>query len=173
MTTNQPGHVLAADDVLAALADASTPPARGILAATRGLPGAGKTSWALAWQARLTCRGLTVARISRDDIRADLGLNPAATTPDQEATVTVVHHDRIRSALTAGVHVVLVDNTHLADQHLTATLTIGQDCGATTAIADLRGVPIRVCVTHDATRTGTAHLGPDRIHAIATAAGLG
>lgn len=47
MTTSQPSHVPADDDVLAALADAGTPPAQGILAATRGLPGAGKTSWAL------------------------------------------------------------------------------------------------------------------------------
>jgi predicted kinase len=164
--------VTGADEVLDALLT-STPPARGVLAVTRGLPGCGKTRWAITWQARLSARGLSVARISRDDIRADLGLDPATTTPDQEAQVTTEHHDRIHGAFTNGAHVVLVDDTHLADHHLAATLDVGQEVGATVTVADLRHVPIQVCITRDATRTGTAHVGADRIHAIATAAGIG
>jgi adenylylsulfate kinase-like enzyme len=109
-----PTPPLDADEVLAALA-AGTParPAgrsqaqagpRGtpVLAATRGLPGAGKTWWAQTWQARLTSRGLAVTRVSRDDVRAAFGRNPATTTSDQEAQVTAEHHARIRTALTDG-----------------------------------------------------------------------
>lgn len=68
--------------------------------------------------------------------------------------------------------VVLVDDTHLIEEHLAATLSVGNLCGATVAVADLRDVPLQQCIQRDATRTGTAHLGADRIRAIAAAAAL-
>ena len=179
-----PAHPQDADGVLAALTAStqdrpasgsqapSGPQATPVLAATRGLPGAGKTWWARTWQARLTCAGLAVTRVSRDDVRAAFGLNPAATTSDQEARVTAEHHARIRAALRNGVDVVLVDDTHLVEEHLAATLSVGIQCGAIVAVADLRDVPVRQCIQRDATRTGTARLGADRIRAIAAAADL-
>ncbi|HET9656409.1 MAG TPA: AAA family ATPase [Kineosporiaceae bacterium] len=159
--------VPSADQVLAGLVDGAG--GRPVLVATRGLPGCGKTRWAQTWQIRLTGHGLTVSRISRDDVRAALGLNPATTTPQQEVEVTLEHHARIRAALTGGSDVVLVDDTHLQEDHLAATLAVARACGAQVAVADLRHVPLDVCIRRDATRTGRAHVGAERIRTLAAA----
>jgi predicted kinase len=148
-------------------------PERCVLVATRGLPGAGKTTWARDELARLRAAGVRAARLSRDDTRGMLGLDPATTTEQQEDEVTTTHHSLIRALVAAGMEVVILDDTHLHPEHLRVTSALAKACGAQLRVHDMRHVPVQTCIEHDATRTGTAHLGADRIHAMATAAGMG
>jgi predicted kinase len=151
----------------AALVDAPA-----LIVATRGLPGSGKTTWALAELARLRALGVRAGRVSRDDVRATLGLAPGRTTAAEEDEVTAVQHAWIGGLIAAGVRVVLVDDTNLNPAHVTALADLAGGLGAGFEIRDLRHVPVATCIAHDDSRTGAAHLGAERILAIATGAGL-
>lgn len=71
---------------------------------TRGLPAAGKTTWAKEWVAAGDGR----ARINRDDLRAML-YNRARLTFSEEERVTSVQRDATRALLASGVDVVCDD----------------------------------------------------------------
>lgn len=140
------------------------PPA--LVVATRGLPGSGKTTWATWWLQVLADAYVPVARLSRDDVRAQLGLHPARTTREDEAAVTLAHHAGITSLLDQ-VRVVVVDDTHLLDEHLAHTQAVAAAAGAVVEVVDLRGVHARTCIARDARRQGVARVGAERIQLMA------
>ena len=71
---------------------------------TRGLPAAGKTTWAKAWTAEAPGR----ARVNRDDLRAML-YGRARLDWAEEERVTAVQRDTVRALLKAGTDVVCDD----------------------------------------------------------------
>lgn len=71
---------------------------------TRGLPAAGKTTWAKAWTAEAPGR----ARVNRDDLRSML-YGRARLEWAEEERVTAVQRDTVRALLKAGTDVVCDD----------------------------------------------------------------
>ena len=71
---------------------------------TRGLPAAGKTTWAKEWTAEAPGR----ARVNRDDLRAML-YGRARLEWAEEERVTAVQRDTVRALLKAGTDVVCDD----------------------------------------------------------------
>lgn len=125
------------------------------LTITRGLPGSGKTRRMLATGAALA---------GRDRFR--VALHGGFTgLPAHEAQVTVVQLAVIYALLQRGDDVA-VDDCNLLDEHLEPLVRLGRECGAEVVIEDLTGVPLEVCIANDATRTGTARLGAEKIQAI-------
>ena len=83
---------------------------------TRGLPGSGKTTLALAWVARDPEHRV---RVNRDDLRAELFAAEGLLSADEEAEVTRVQRQRTAAALQSGCSVVC-DDTHLRERALAA-----------------------------------------------------
>lgn len=77
--------------------------------AYRGLPGSGKTTDA---KRKVNLFPETYVRVSRDDIRAALGISGGIGTPDEENMVTAMEDAGIKAGLAAG-KTVLVDATNL------------------------------------------------------------
>lgn len=80
---------------------------------TRGLPAAGKTTWAKAW---VLDDPLTRARVNRDDLRAMMFIKPTYEW-QQEQQVTAVQRAAVRDLLTGGYDVV-VDDMHLRPKYV-------------------------------------------------------
>jgi predicted kinase len=150
----------------------SSDPLRPRLIMYRGLPGSGKTSHATEELHRHRAAGRGAARLSRDDVRQALGLIAGATSAGEEAEVTEIQARFLHSLLDAGISVVLLDDTNLTDDRVQHLAHLAGRHDATLDIVDLRGVPVQVCVDRDATRTGSAHVGADRIRSMAAQAGL-
>jgi adenylylsulfate kinase-like enzyme len=148
-----------------------TTPTGPLVVLWRGLPGAGKTTAARAEQARLRAAGQRSVLVGRDHLRSLAGLDPATTTPTDEDTITALQAALLQTAAHHGL-TVLVDDTTLTDTALTHLTDLATRAGAPLEIRDLRDVPLNTCLARDATRTGTAHLGADRLTTIATTAGL-
>jgi predicted kinase len=127
------------------------------LIATIGLPGSGKTTWALK-QVDRNPDG--VCRSNRDAIRvAHAGRRLG--TPAQEAIVTRAQHEMIRAAFAYGYHTVIVDDTNL---HGTGALErLAADLGVTFSVRDFRHVPLTTCLQRNRTREGGARLPEDVI----------
>lgn len=125
------------------------------LTITRGPPGSGKTTRMLATGAALA---------GRDRFRVALHGGYTGLSA-HEAQVTVVQLAVIRALLTRGDDVA-VDDCNLVDEHLAPLVQLGRECGAEVVIVDLTDVPLDRCIANDATRTGTAHLGEQKIRAI-------
>jgi predicted kinase len=122
-----------------------------VLVAYRGRPGSGKTTHADAWVTALRLAGTPAARVSRDDVRAALRRTPGGT-PDRSDRVTAVHHAVVARLFEHGIHVVLIDDTHLDEHDLTATADLAQHLRATLHVADLRAVPATRCLGRDTRR---------------------
>lgn len=145
---------------------------RRLLVAYRGLPGSGKTTQARARLAGLRRAGVPAARVSRDDVRARSGI-PQAGTRAQEAAVTAMHHAAVTGLFEARrLAVVLVDSTHLDEDHLADTAALAERCGADLEVVDLRAVPVLVCVARDRTRPPGQRVGRSTITALADRHGL-
>lgn len=108
---------------------------------TRGLPGAGKTTWA---------RKQRGVRVNRDDLR--LMLHGGRTgTGWAEMQVTIAQRAQIDALLRAGVDVIC-DDTNLRNQTIRELAEIGASAGAAVRLEDFTGVPVDVCVERDAGR---------------------
>lgn len=117
------------------------------LTATRGLPGSGKTSWALAQLAAAEPGQL--ARLNRDDLRQMLH-NQAPHTPLTEQQVTLAQHAGIEQLLRAGVSVI-VDDTNLRARHLRTLAELAWRCGAEFVVRDF-DTPLEQCLRRDQQR---------------------
>jgi adenylylsulfate kinase-like enzyme len=137
-----------------------------VLVAYRGLPGSGKTTHADAQVTALRQAGTAAARVSRDDIRATMRLT-AGGTPDQPDRVTAVHHAVITRLFEHGIDVILLDDTHLEQGHLSATTDLAHHLGADLHVIDLRTVPLTTCQTRDARRHPDLRVGANTIAALA------
>lgn len=124
---------------------------------TRGLPGSGKTTWALYECSQFARVGAYVARISRDDLRVQL-YGPRSKDyydhPDlqeREAEVTRIQHERIRLFLSAGVSVI-VDDTNLPVRRCRELMRIAEECGAYIEEIRFDNVPLSECIERQASR---------------------
>jgi predicted kinase len=117
------------------------------LVVTRGLPGCGKTTWALAWVAEDRSGR---ARVNRDDLRAmiDGGAWAAGVTEEKVARARdAVIGDLLRD----GVDVVC-DDTNLAARTVRELVTVAGRNGADVEVKDMTGVPLETCLARDAAR---------------------
>lgn len=123
------------------------------LTITRGLPAAGKTTWAKA-QPHLV-------RVNRDDLRRMLH-GGRLGTPAAEMEVTAAHHAAVEALLRRGADVVC-DDTNLRARYVRALMEIAQRCGARIEFRDFTDVPVEECVRRDALREGEARVGAEVI----------
>jgi predicted kinase len=127
---------------------------------TRGLPGSGKTYWALGYIADQPPG--TVIRLNRDELRR-------MTYPNYRHPVYPVEQ-RITDALDASLEAlllsccdVIVDNTNLRAHYVRALLVIARKAGADVQVMDFTHVTLEQCIARDAQRTGAEHVGEEVI----------
>lgn len=113
---------------------------------TRGLPAAGKTTWAKAWVA---VDPANRARINRDDLRAMAYETPDYSWP-QEAAVTEASRAAVRALLAAGRDVV-ADDTNLRPKYVREWIRFARANGAEVEVVEF---PISVdeAIERDAQR---------------------
>ncbi|MCP2330743.1 AAA family ATPase [Actinoalloteichus caeruleus] len=128
-----------------------------VIIATRGLPGSGKTTWAEWVALQLATHGASVLSISRDEVRAALGV----THGEAEARVTRIQHSRIREALDFGMEVIIVHDTLLTERAERALRRLADAGGARLLISSFLHVPLATCIARDALRA--APVGADVI----------
>ena len=123
---------------------------------TRGLPGAGKTTWAR--------RQRGAVRVNRDDLRRMLhgGWSGQGWA---EVQVSVAQRAAIEALLRAGVNVIS-DDTNLAGRVVRELSDLAGQCGASVVIKDFTDVPLEVCLERDAERDGDDRVGEDAIGAM-------
>lgn len=112
------------------------------LVTTRGLPGSGKTTWALNRLTELP-PGLIV-RVSRDDLRAMMH-GGEVFDPFIQAQVTLVEIAAIRAAFTSGAHEVIVDRTNTNPEHLAALRDLANEIGVDFEVKDFSHVTVEEC----------------------------
>jgi predicted kinase len=136
------------------------------LIVTRGLPGAGKSTRALAWVAQDPRRR---ARVGSDQIAAML--HPQVITgsgygPLFAAREQLVVHAAIEVLLAAGVDVVC-DDPFLLPAYLDAVRELAQRCDAELVIWDMTDVDVAECIARDQQRgySGGRSVGEQEIRA--------
>ncbi len=97
-------------------------PTRGRLILTRGIPGSGKSSWALEWVAESP---ESRVRLSRDDLRSMLHGKRWGLPGGAEQAITRYQHAIARDALDRGLDVV-VDGTNLRARDVRAWQAVGE-----------------------------------------------
>lgn len=114
---------------------------------TRGLPGSGKTTRALAWVSEDPARRV---RVNRDDTRAMLH-GQRLGTREQEDEVSAVTHAAILGRLHAGKDVV-VDDTNLPAHTVRTLQQLATQAGAGFEVWDLTHVTLATCIERDRLR---------------------
>jgi len=132
-----------------------------MLVCTVGLPGSGKSTWALAWVAQDPAGR---ARVGRDGLRETLRGARVWSDPGLEAQVTVAQHATVRALLQAGWSVV-VDDTNLRRDHLTRLIQIGQECGAAVVVHRM-DTPLEECIRRDALQPRGQRVGAEGIRTL-------
>jgi predicted kinase len=117
------------------------------LVVTRGLPGCGKTTWALAWVAEDRSGR---ARVNRDELRAMIDGGAWAVGITEEKVVRA-RDAVIGDLLRDGIDVVC-DDTNLAARTVRELVTVAGRNGAEVEVEDMTGVPLEVCLARDAAR---------------------
>lgn len=126
---------------------------------TRGLPAAGKTTWAKEWViGDPTAR----ARVNRDDLRAMLFIKPTYEW-HQEQQVTVVQRAAVRELLRAGCDVV-IDDTNLRPKYVREWQRFARANGADLEIIEFP-IDVKEAIRRDAERV--APVGADVIRRMA------
>lgn len=124
------------------------------LIATRGLPGSGKSTKAVAWVAEDVEHR---ARVNRDSFRAMFHGGWLGTRA-QENMVTAVQTAAVRELLAANVDVI-VDDTNLRAVDLDGWRRMAGPWKATFEVWDLTDIPLTVCLQRDAHRDEAAQVG--------------
>lgn len=115
---------------------------------TRGLPGSGKTYYALNWIAEDPRHR---ARVNRDDLRKHLFNDEGVLGHGQESVITKVQQQAVLNLLRQNYDVI-VDDTHLRSKYITAWYVLMKKHGYEFEVIDFRDVPIETCVARDAKR---------------------
>lgn len=139
---------------------------RAKLTMCRGLPGSGKTTWAMAQPATV--------RVNQDAIRRELGWTSWAAwdfTGPAENEVHAIKIRRIELGLSAGRHVIS-DDTNLGRKRKLAMEELAKAHDADFAIKDFTDVPVDVCIKRDNLRVPEARVGEAVIHKMAVQYGL-
>jgi predicted kinase len=131
---------------------------RPTLVVTRGLPGSGKSTAAIAW---VSADPQWRARMNRDDLRT-MAHGRFLGTGAQEAIVSGAQHAGVRTALSHGTSVV-VDDTNLRSSDVTLFEKIAAEMDADFEVWDFRDAPLERCIATDAQRPADERVGEDRI----------
>lgn len=140
------------------------------LTLTRGLPGSGKTTWAVE---QVEDDDNTV-RVSRDDLRATVFGGEGVLPWEREKLVTTLQQQMVRTLLAAGKHVI-VDDLNLRAKYTRAWADLAVAAGADLRVQDF-DTPLLQCINQDWSRwmQGGRHVGEEVIrdlHARFLAAG--
>lgn len=120
----------------------------------QGLPGSGKTTWAL-----LECeKSLYTVRINKDEIRQEFEKDGWVWTPKNEQNVIEARDQRIRDAFYAGADIVISDDTNFGRKHEARLRQLARECGAEFEIKRF-DIPVEECIRRDAQRSGKARVG--------------
>ena len=135
----------------------------------RGLPGAGKSTWAGEY---MRTHPGQAGVVSRDTIRQHvlgLSMTPGDAVLDRagEGIVTAITEATARALLAAG-RTVIADATHLHADHIDSWRVLSAEYGVPVEVVDL-DVPVEECIRRDAERAaaGGRGVGADVIHAMA------
>jgi predicted kinase len=143
------------------------------LVMTQGLPGSGKSTWALAEMRRGLDNGTNVVRVNKDDIRrqleAELGWQ---WSPDNEARVIGIRDARIRWAFEQGAELVISDDTNFGRKHRTRLAELAAEARAVFEVKRF-DTPVGECVQRDSLRTDKARVGEDVILKMARTYNIG
>jgi len=120
----------------------------------QGIPGSGKTTWALR-----QIRDTNFRRANRDDIRALFGDSSLLLKPDFEKEITKLQQFAVRTALKAG-HDVIVDDTNLNEKYFNKFREFLQAyCDETGEVVGLEkkvfDIDPKVCIERDEARDRT------------------
>lgn len=121
----------------------------------QGLPGSGKTYWALQQVVYDIPR---TKRVNKDDIRRELETGGWQWSQENEAEVVKIRDSRIVNALQHGYDVIS-DDTNFGRKHKVRLEQLARENGATFEIRDFTKVPVDECVRRDALREGKACVG--------------
>lgn len=130
---------------------------RPAVALLRGLPGAGKTTFARALRRALADRGSVGGIVDRDPLREMLGgcdVAPPWLSPDEEAAIREGAHAMARALLERGRHVI-VASLNLDPAHVQAWAEVSAGAGARLVPVPLP-VPVAECIRRDAGRPRSA-----------------
>ena len=139
----------------------------------RGLPGSGKTTYAMELVRNAVPPG-SVVRVNKDDIRVKLGMSRKGYKREQEFAV-IDHRDHlITEALKVGLNVIS-DDTNFGKKHEPRLRQIAKEYGAVFELHDLGYRSsytmflehIETCIARDALREGDACVGADVIWGMA------
>lgn len=128
--------------------------------ATRGLPGAGKSTWARE-QAEVT-GGVC---LNRDGLRAML-YGGWSDDPAREQVITAVQTAVLAVLLHRGIDV-FVDDLNLEAAHIDQLRWVAASASAGFNVVDFTDVDVEVCIARDAERDDATRLGADKIRAMA------
>lgn len=124
------------------------------LIVTRGLPGAGKSTFAKEY----TRHHPNTAHIEKDKLRKELYKDKwksIVLDRDAEAIVVGRQFSDILIAIKEGKNII-VANTHLDDRHLIPFKTLSEIFNLELIIEDFRDVPLKVCIERDRKREDQA-----------------
>jgi predicted kinase len=139
----------------------------------RGLPAAGKTTFAHNFVRARAAEERSAFRIGRDDIRNLLCLGSAPRkkcigTREQEDIVTELEEAMIRAMFASGAHWVVEDSTNLYQTSIERLVELAADLSVVPTVITL-DTPVGECVALDALREDS--VGEDVIRKMATAPG--
>lgn len=137
------------------------------LTLTKGLPASGKSTWAKEQVAK--SQGKT-KRVNKDDLRAMID---SKWTKHKEKFIITARNALITAALEEGFNVI-VDDTHLAGNHIKELTVLGKLLGAEVIINDsFLEVPLQTCIERDRKRASKGgKVGHKVILRMAKSAGL-
>lgn len=132
------------------------------LIATIGLPGSGKSTWAVMEKARLEEQGLKIRITNKDEIRSALSATGWTWSPENEKDVLKFQNSEIKSAFAHGADVVIVADTNFG-KHRDRLKGLAFHCNAAFEVKDFTKVPLATCIQQDAMRPEGLRVGPDVI----------
>ncbi len=132
----------------------------------QGLPGSGKTTWAL----EQIGAGLgATTRVNKDDIRTELSAGGWVWSHEAEAEVLRIRNSQIEKAFLLGYLTVISDDCNFGRRHKLERLARAND--ATFEVKQF-DTPVDECIRRDALRTDKAQVGRAVIEKMAAQYGL-
>lgn len=134
----------------------------------QGLPGSGKSHWALE-QKQLDPANVLI--VSKDDIRLELSATGWQWSHENEKHVLALRDSRIIDAFGTGFTTVISSDTNFGRKHKVRLNELAVKAGAQFEVKRF-DTSVAVCIERDATRQGSARVGEEVIRKMAAQYGL-